>query len=72
MSSWLLAAGGAAAALLFTFIQGRLSGANAERNANRAKDADAYETHLREIADAAHARSAVRPGGVPDDKYRRD
>lgn len=72
MSSWLLAAGGAIAALFLAFIQGRLSGARAQRNANRAQDAAAYETHLQEISDAARARNAVPPGGVPDDKYRRD
>jgi uncharacterized membrane protein YdjX (TVP38/TMEM64 family) len=72
MSGWLVAAGGALAALLVAFLQGRLSGAEAERKANRAREADAYEKHLQEIADAASARNAVRPDGVPDDKYRRD
>lgn len=68
MSAWLIAPVGAAVALLFAFIQGR----NSTRNANRAREADAYETHLQEIADAARARNAVRFDGLPDDKYRRD
>lgn len=72
MTTWLFAAAGAAIAFLFSFIQGRLSGAGAERNANRAREADAYEKHLQEIADAASARSAVRPDSLSDDKYRRD
>ncbi|MGI6854450.1 hypothetical protein [Mesorhizobium sp. 1B3] len=72
MTAWLLAAAGAAIAFLFSFIQGRLTGARAEHNANRAREADIYEKHLQEIAEAAGARNAVRRHGVPDDKYRRD
>lgn len=45
----------------------------AERNANRAKDADAYEQHLKELADAANAGNRVRPSdGLSDDPYNRD
>lgn len=72
IAAWLIAIGGGAIALVLTFLQGRLSGAAAERNANRAREADAYETHLQEIADAASARNAVGPGSVQRDKYRRD
>lgn len=43
-----------------------------ERNAQKAKEADAYAKHLKELEDAAVARSRVKPGGVPNDPYRRD
>lgn len=40
-----------------------------ERNAQKAKEADAYAKHLKEIADAANARPS---GSVSDDRYNRD
>ncbi len=55
------------------WLKGRSSGASAERNKQRAKDADAYEKHLKEISDAADARNRVQPSdSVQDDKYLRD
>lgn len=49
------------------------AGRSAERTKNRAKEADAYEQHLREISDAHSARNRVDPDRVPsDDPYRRD
>jgi len=61
--------GGAVIAALIAFFKGRLDGAKAERNRNRAKEADAYEKHLKDIADAGNAR----PHGLPvDDPYNRD
>lgn len=72
MTAWLVAGIGALIALLLAFIRGRASGKAAERDANRAKDADAYEAHLREIEEAASARAAVRPDSLQHDKYRRD
>jgi len=65
--------GGAVIAALIAFFKGRLDGAKAERNRNRAKEADAYEKHLKELEGAAAARNRVQPGRVPDDDpYRRD
>lgn len=49
------------------------AGVKSERNRTRAKEADAYEKHLKEIADAADARNSVRVDRVPEhDPYRRD
>jgi hypothetical protein len=59
----------AAALAIGSYVKGRLAGAKAERNANRAKDADAYEQHLREIANASIARPS---GSVSDDPRNRD
>lgn len=45
----------------------------AGRDAQRAKEADAYAKHLEEIAGAHNARNRVDPDRVPDrDPYRRD
>lgn len=73
LTTWLAAIAGAAIALILTFIQGRLSGAKAEHNANLARESQIHEKHLQEIADAAAARNAVDPDCLPDsDIYRRD
>ena len=37
-------------------------GASRERDKQKAKEANAYEQHLKELADAASAGAAVRPG----------
>ena len=50
----------------------RRSGVKSERDRNKAEKADAYEKHLKEIADAADARNSVSPHGLPGDPYRRD
>lgn len=69
----LYALGAAVFVALVAFIKGRMDGRTAERNRNRAEDADAYEKHLKELETAAAARNRVQPGRVPDDdKYRRD
>jgi len=60
---------GAVALAIGSYVKGRLAGAKAERNANRAKEADAYEQHIKEIADAANARPS---GSVSDDPNNRD
>lgn len=66
---YLVAGIGGLAALFFA----RRSGVKAERNARRAKDADAYEKHLKEIADAADARNSISVDRLPErDPYRRD
>lgn len=72
MTSWLIAASGGLVLLIVTWLQGRLSGAKAERNANRAKEAGAYEKQLQDIADAANARNRVSRLSVDKDPYRRD
>lgn len=51
MISWLLGGAGIIGTLIMTFLAGRKAG-----DAQRQKDrADAYENHLRDIADAADA-----------------
>jgi len=50
-------------------IKQKRDGRLQERNANRAKEADAYEQHLKELADAADARPV---GSVSDDPRNRD
>lgn len=73
MTDLLILIGGSILAILSALIYGRLSGAKAERNANRAKEADAYERSLEEIAAANRARNSVSPDRLPDDDpYRRD
>lgn len=47
----------------------RLAGAQAERNKQRAKDADSYEQHLKELAAAADAHPI---GSVLEDPRNRD
>lgn len=56
------------AALGLAFQQ-RLAGAKAERNRQKAKEADSLEKHFQDIADAAGARPS---GSVSDDPYNRD
>ena len=50
-------------------FQQRLAGAKAERNAQKAKEADSLEKHFQDIADAAGARPS---GSVSDDPNNRD
>lgn len=71
-SPTLLAILGGVIAVVGAFIKGRLDGAKKERTKQRAKEADAYERHLQDIADAADARNSVDPRGVPDDPHNRD
>jgi hypothetical protein len=53
-------------------VKQKRAGQLQERNANRAKEADAYEQHLKEIADAGRARSRIKDGDASDDGFRRD
>ncbi|HEX7072958.1 MAG TPA: hypothetical protein VF226_02875 [Hyphomicrobiaceae bacterium] len=49
------------------------AGRKAGRNEAAAKERDAYESHLQDIARANHARAGAELGGVPDsDPYNRD
>jgi hypothetical protein len=69
LTTILLAVIGAIAA----HVTGRFIGAKNQKNEDRAKEADVYEDHLKDIGRAASARSRVQPSdGVPDDRYRRD
>lgn len=54
---------------LLAMFKARQSGVNAERNAQKAKEADAYEKHIQDIERAAAAQPR---GGVSDDPYNRD
>lgn len=58
-----------AAAIGAALLWYRRSIISGERNRNRAREADAYEKYLKEIADAANARPS---GSVSDDRYNRD
>lgn len=60
---------GAIVLAVVSYVRGRVSGAKLERNANRAKDADAYEKSLKDLAAAADARPV---GSVSDDPRNRD
>lgn len=51
------------------WIHGRVSGAKAQSNADKAKEADAYAKHIQDISDAANARPS---GGLSDDPNNRD
>ncbi|PAQ06785.1 ABC transporter permease [Mesorhizobium temperatum] len=69
----ILAIGAGVIAVAGAWFKGRLSGAKAERNAQKAKEADAYAKHLQDIQNAANARSSVDAGRLPDrDPYKRD
>lgn len=49
-----------------------VAGKTSQKNADRAKEADAYEQHLEDLAAANRARNSVT-GSLPDnDPYRRD
>jgi len=67
----LYALGAAVFVALVAFIKGRLDGAKDERNRNRAKDADAYEKHLKDIAAAGNARPRGLPNDDPNNRDRR-
>lgn len=58
----IVAAGGA-------WVHGRLSGAKAQANADKAKEADSYAKHIQDISDAANARPS---GSLSDDPANRD
>ncbi len=65
----ILAIGAGVIAALGAWAHGRVSGAKAQANADKAKEADAYEKHIQDISDAANARPV---GGVESDPNNRD
>lgn len=68
----LLIIGTAIIGLITVFFGGRVSGANRERDKQRAKEADAYEKHLQDIGSAAGAGRADRLPDVSSDPHNRD
>lgn len=65
----LWALGAAVVAAFGLYWKGRKDGGKSATDKLKAKEADAYEQHLREIADAGNARPSR---SVPDDPYNRD
>jgi hypothetical protein len=65
----LVAIGGAVIAAMAAWMHGRVSGARAQANSDKAKEADSYARHIQEISDAAHARPS---GSVLNDPNNRD
>lgn len=68
---WIVGALAVFAALIASNVSGRLTGAKRERNAQKAKEADAYAKHIKDVEDAAYARDHVS-GGVESDPRNRD
>ncbi len=69
---YLLGAGAILIALVASYLNGRVSGAERERDKQAAKERDSYARELEELADASIARNSV-DGRMPDrDPYRRD
>lgn len=73
----LLSGGGGIAAAIAAIIAAigaaYLKGKSVQKTKQKAKEADAYERHLEDIADANTARGRVDPHKLPDnDPYRRD
>lgn len=68
MSYALAIAAMVAAAIWQAFRTGKQFGSSTERT----KDADSYEKHIKDIADANTARSNVTDSLPDKDKYRRD
>ncbi len=61
------------AAILAAIGAAYLKGRSAEKTKHKAKEADAYERHLEDIANANDARNRVNPHKLPvNDPYRRD
>lgn len=73
-SGYLLAAGVGILSIIATYLRGRASGAQRERDRQAAKERDIYAEHLRDIERAADAGRAVRPddGGMQSDPNNRD
>lgn len=65
LAPYFIAGGMALVAILAAFFKGRSDG----RKLERAKDADAYEQHIKDIERAAGAQPR---GGVLDDPHNRD
>lgn len=63
---------GVAGAIILALFKSFTAGKNAGKNEQRSKEADSYEKHLSDIADANAARSSVTDSLPDKDKYRRD
>ncbi|MGN6142257.1 MAG: hypothetical protein ACTHOP_01565 [Mesorhizobium sp.] len=73
LETYLIGGGAVFIVWLLTILKAVLWGASRERDKQKAKEADAYEQHLKELADAASAGAAVRPGdSLHDDPFNRD
>ena len=73
LETYLIGGGAVFIVWLLTILKAVLWGASRERDKQKAKEADAYEHHLKELADAASAGAAVRPGdSLHDDPLNRD
>lgn len=64
----LIAIGAFVGAVVLAFVKGK----STERTAQRAKEADSYEQHLKDVSGAHDARNAVSGGLPKHDKYKRD
>jgi len=67
--TYLVGAAVVVAAFVATYLRGRSSGKATAETQQKAKEADAYEQHLKELAAAANARPS---GSVSDDPNNRD
>ena len=73
LETYLIGGGAVFIVWLLTILKAVLWGASRERDKQKAKEADAYEQHLKELAAAASAGAAVRPGdSLHDDPFNRD
>jgi hypothetical protein len=71
---YLIAAGAGIITIIATYLRGRASGAQRERDRQAAGERDSYAKHLKDIERAADAGRAVRPddGGMQSDPNNRD
>lgn len=71
---YLIAAGVGILTIIATYLRGRASGAQRERDRQAAKERDSYAKHIEDIELAATAGRAVRPddGGMQSDPNNRD
>lgn len=65
----ILAIGAGIIAAIGAWAHGRVSGAKAQANSDKAKEADAYAKHIQDISDAANARPS---GSLQSDPNNRD
>lgn len=72
--SYLIAAGIGILTIIATYLRGRASGAQRERDRQAASERDSYAEHIKDIERAAAAGRAVRPddGGMQSDPNNRD